>query len=271
MISPDLEREYNNRGKVPLSPEMIAGWAREAAAFRAARLGSMEADLAYGPTPRQKLDIFWPGDNRRVPLAMFIHGGYWQALDKSWVSHFASGLLAHGIAVCMPSYDLCPDVSLAEIVEQLRGAAAFVLRRHGGPLFVTGHSAGGHLAAMLAATDWSARGLPAMSISGCYTLSGLFDLKPLVSTSVNIKLGLDVAEAARLSPLLLARPECRVVAAVGGLEGPEYERQSRAIAQAWGGECHVLENHNHFTVIDPLRDPDSAMVALLRRRILAGD
>jgi len=271
MISLDLEREYNNRGKMPDSPEIIARWARDAAAFRAARRGSLEADLAYGPTPRQKLDMFWPGDNRGVPVAMFIHGGYWQALDKSWVSHLASGLLAHDIAVCMPSYDLCPEVSLAAIVEQLRLAAAFVLRRHGWPLFVTGHSAGGHLAAMLAVTDWSARGLPARSISGCYALSGLFDLQPLVSTSVNIKLGLDAAEAARLSPVLLARPACRVDAAVGALEGVEYERQSRAIAQAWGGEWHVLENHNHFTVIDPLRDPGSDMVALLRRRILAGD
>ncbi len=188
----DLEAEYNNRAKVPGHPAIIAGWQRDAAAFRATH-PQAELGLAYGPTPRQAMDVFWPAAGRGAPLAMFIHGGYWQGNDRSNFSHLAAGLLAHGVGVAMPSYDLCPQVTLAVLVEQVRDAAAFLARRHGRGVLASGHSAGGHLAAMLLATDWAARGLPAPAVPAALPISGLFDLPPLMHTSVNTAVGLDEA------------------------------------------------------------------------------
>jgi arylformamidase len=255
----DLEAEYNNRAKVPGHPAIIAGWAADAAAFRA-RHPHAELDLAYGPTARQTMDIFWPGAGRDAPLAMFIHGGYWSALDKSFSSHLAGGLLAHGVAVAMPSYDLCPQVTLAAITDELRAAAAFLHRRHGRRLLVSGHSAGGHLAAMLMATDWPEQGLPPDLAAAGLSISGLFDLAPLVQTSINTPLKLDMAEARRLSPIRLPSPGFPLHAAVGGAEGPEYARQSREMAAAWGGSWESLPGHDHFTIVGELGNPESGLV-----------
>jgi arylformamidase len=259
----DLEAEYNNRDKVPEHPSIIAGWARDAAAFRATH-DNAELDVPYGPSPRQMLDVFWPGRQRTAPMALFIHGGYWQALDKSFSSHLARGLLAHGVAVAMPSYDLCPQVTLSVLTGQLREAAAFLYRRHGGRMLATGHSAGGHLAAMLMATDWAAHGLPAGMVANALAISGLFDLPPLVGTTTNDALHLDQAEARRLSPLFLPPPGGRIHAVVGADEGVEYIRQSSAIADAWGGSWEAMPGHNHFTIVDELADPDSRVVKKAR-------
>jgi arylformamidase len=256
-----LESEYNNRAKVPEHGAIMAGWAQDAAAFRAAH-GQAELGLKYGPSERQALDIFWPGAGRDAPLAMFIHGGYWQALDKSSFSHLARGFIAHGIALAVPSYDLCPTVSLAVLTEQLREAAGFLIRRHGRDVYATGHSAGGHLTAMLLATDFSARSVPG-KVSGGYAISGLFDLEPLIETSINAGLKLDTAQARALSPLRLPAPQCRLHAFVGDLEGEEYASQSRRIAQAWGGAWGLIPGANHFTAIAPLTAPDSEMMTTI--------
>ncbi len=255
----DMQREYDNRGKVPGYPAILEGWQRDAAAFRAA-WQQAEPGLAYGPSPRQALDLFWPGPAREGPVALFIHGGYWQMLDRSWFSHLAAGLLGHGVAVALPSYDLCPDVSLDALVEQLRAAAGFLHRRHASRPLAIGHSAGGHLAAMLLATDWPARGLPAGLVPAALPLSGLFDLAPLRQTTINQALGLDADAAARLSPIHLPAPGLPIHAVVGGEEGAEYERQSRSIAEAWGGSWEAVPGENHFTIVAPLADPGSALV-----------
>lgn len=256
----DLQAEYDNRGKVPEAPALIERWGREAAAFRAGHPHS-ELDVPYGPSARQALDLLWPGAERTGPVAMFVHGGYWQMMHRTVFSHLATGLLAHGIAVAMPSYDLCPTVAMAALVEQVRDAAAFVVRRQGCDMLAIGHSAGGHLAAMLLATDWPSRGLPRGSVRGALPISGLFDLVPLLSTTVNDALGLDEAEAHRLSPMELTAPGLPIHAVVGGTEGIEYTRQSRGIAEAWGGTWEAAEGANHFTVIEPLTDPRSGLVA----------
>jgi arylformamidase len=263
-----LESEYNNRAKVPEHGAIMAGWKQDAAAFRAAHA---HADIAlkYGPSARQALDIFWPGTSREAPLAMFIHGGYWQALDKDWFSHLATGFLAHGIALALPSYDLCPQVSLEVLTEQLRDAAAFLIDRHGRNIYATGHSAGGHLTAMLMATDFSARGLVGR-VHGGYAISGLFDLEPLVETSINAGLKLDTAQARALSPLHLPAPDGKLHAFVGALEGDEYTSQSRRIAQIWRGTWGVIPGANHFTAIAPLTAPDSDMMKTIAAAILAG-
>jgi len=259
----DLEAEYNNRAKVPEHPVIMETWRRDAARFRETHPDA-EPGLAYGPTERQKLDLFWPAEREGAALALFLHGGYWQAFDRSWFSHMAAGLVGHGVAVAVASYDLCPAVPLATIVDQARAAVRFLAARHGRPILAFGHSAGGHLAAMLLATDWG--GVPL--VPAALALSGLFDLVPLLGTSINAGLGLDAAEARRLSPVTLPAPAGRLHAVVGGAEGAEYTRQSRAIAQAWGGSWEAVPGENHFTVIAPLADPDSALVrrarALLR-------
>jgi arylformamidase len=256
---PALEAEYNNRAKVPGHPAVIARWQADAAAFRAGWTQA-ETGIAYGPTERTKLDLFWPDARRDARIAMFIHGGYWQGMDRAFSSHLARGLLAHGVAVAMPSYDLCPSVTMAFIVEQLRVCAGFLARRHAKPILAMGHSAGGHLAAMIMAADWAERGIPVHPAPNALALSGLFDLAPLVRTSINRPLHMDADEARALSPVLLPPPGGRIHAVVGGLEGQEYERQSRDIATAWGGTWDVLPDHDHFTIVSELADPESRVV-----------
>ena len=256
----DLQAEYDNGAKVPTYPAYAERWVHEAGAFRDSHPYA-ELALAYGPTEREALDLFWPGSGRGGPVAVFLHGGYWQRMHRSVFSHLAQGLLAHGVAVAMPSYALCPQVTLATLVEQVRESVVFLYRRLGGRFLATGHSAGGHLATMLMATDWAGRGLPHDLVPAAMPISGLFELEPLTHTTVNAALGLDLAEARRLSPLLLPPPGGRIHAYVGGEEGAEYTRQSRAIAEAWGGSWDSLAGLHHFSVVEALQDPTSAMVA----------
>jgi arylformamidase len=146
----DYEVEYNNRARVPENPAIIAGWSRDAAAYREAHQAKT---IAYGPGARNRIDLF--SGKGEGALVVFIHGGYWQALDGSFFSHLAAGLNAHGIDVAVPSYDLCPAVSITDIIGQMRTAMR-ELAKLGRPLVVSGHSAGGHLAACMLATDWHA-------------------------------------------------------------------------------------------------------------------
>ncbi|MBC6981160.1 alpha/beta hydrolase [Caulobacter sp. 17J80-11] len=257
----DLEAEYNNRARVPEHPGIMQGWAADAAAYRAER---PPVALRYGSGEREVMDLFEAGEG---PTVLFIHGGYWQALDRSWFSHMARGLNARGIGVAVPSYDLCPNVGVGRIVEQMR-AAGQALAAHTARSFVAaGHSAGGHLSACLLATDWAELGTPVRPVNAAYAISGLFDLNPLVPTSINRALGLDAAEATRLSPLHWSPPAgSRLDAVVGGAESGEYLRQSRRMAERWSAQgvttrYEAIEGANHFTVIAGLADPDSAMVA----------
>ncbi len=226
----DYEVEYNNRARVPENPALMAGWARDAAAYRAEHT---PRQIAYGAGPRNTIDLF-SGDGQG-PIVVFIHGGYWQALDGSSFSHCARGLNAHGIDVAVPSYDLCPQVAVDTIIDQMR-AAARELARLGRPLVISGHSAGGHLAACLLATDWPAQDafLPKDLVIAAYAISGLFDLVPLVETSINKALGLDEAAARAASPLFWRPPaHGSLDAVVGETESAEYHRQSRIVTETW--------------------------------------
>jgi arylformamidase len=262
----DLEAEYDNRARVPEHPAIGAAWQADAAAYRERHGG--ERDLPFGPSDRMKMDLF--GDPQG-PVAMFIHGGYWQARDRRDFSHLAAGLVERGVLVALPSYDLCPQVRVGDIVAQMREACAFLWRRLGRPLTVAGHSAGGHLAACMLGTDWPAYAadLPPALVRSASCLSGLFDLPPLVATSVNHALRMDEAEARALSPAFWPAPRGLVLdAIVGAEESGEYLRQSRLIAEAWaqGGartRCEIVQGANHFTIVAPLADPDSAMTRRL--------
>jgi arylformamidase len=268
----DYEVEYNNRARVPENPAIIAGWSRDAAAYREANQSRLKV-IAYGPDERNRIDLF--SADGAGPIVVFIHGGYWQALDGSFFSHLAGGLNAHGIDVAVPSYDLCPVVSIAEIIGEMR-AASRELAKLGRPLVVSGHSAGGHLAACLLATDWRAfdASLPVALVSAAYAISGLFDLRPLVRTSINTALKLDEASAKAVSPSFWKAPVRGTLdAVVGGNESAEYLRQSRSIVDAWGEagietRFATIPDANHFTAIAPLADPTSQMT--LRLKQLAG-
>ncbi|MEL6734899.1 MAG: alpha/beta hydrolase [Pseudomonadota bacterium] len=275
--APDYTAEYDNSARVPNAAELIDGYMLDAAFFRESYADHMEADLLYGPEPRNMLDIFWPlsqskdGEtehNKAAPLAMFIHGGYWQRLDRSSFSHMAGGLLAHGVAVAVPSYTLCPENTVEGIVNEMRRACIVLYQTHQRPITVVGHSAGGHLAACMLATDWSAihPELPEDLVQSAVGISGLYDLLPLIHTPINEALGLDEDSARDASPVLWT-PDAlnRFEAWVGGDESDEYHRQSRELAEQWcmlgtPTEYVIAEGQNHFTVIDALTDPNSTMV-----------
>jgi arylformamidase len=265
----DYEAEYDNRARVPEHPAIFAQWTRDAAAFREAH---PPLEIAYGEGERQRLDLFRPDEDRAPASGMFVHGGYWQALDRSFFSHLAGGLLAHGVQVAIPSYTLAPEARVTHIVEEMR-LAAQEMARYDRPLGVAGHSAGGHLAACLLATNWKAISseLPEDLVRSAYAVSGLFDLAPLLHTRVNDKLALDEIEARAMSPLLWEpHADLGLVldAVVGGAESAEYHRQSRAIVDAWGAKgvatrYEEAPGRHHFDVIAPLADPGSAMVKRL--------
>ncbi|MGJ4943632.1 alpha/beta hydrolase [Bradyrhizobium sp. HKCCYLS1011] len=269
-VATDYEVEYNNRARVPENPQIMAGWASDAASYREQHAPRR---LAYGPGSRNTIDLFEAGGSGA--MVVFVHGGYWQALDGSSFSHCARGLNAHGIDVAVPTYDLCPQVTIDAIIRQMR-AAMQELARLGRPLVVSGHSAGGHLAACMLATDWPARdpSLPKDLVRAAYGISGLYELAPLVGTSINKALQLDASAARAASPLFWTPPATGSLdAVVGAKESAEYLRQSRTIVERWGeagiaSRFDTVPDANHFTAIAPLADPNSSMVQ--RLKALAG-
>ena len=253
----DLEAEYNNRARVPDHQAVMLRWRAEAEAARALH---PPLEVAYGPGEREIMDLFSAGEE--APVAVFLHGGYWQALDRSWFSGLAPALLAHGVSLAVPSYDLAPAVRLGHILAQVRAATDAVRARTGARPVVFGHSAGGHMAACM---------LSEGRASAAVAISGVFDLAPLIPTSLNVALRLDEAEAAALSPIHWPVPDGSTPGGtildciVGADESPEFLRQSRMMADLWCARgvdtrFEALPGLNHFTVLDPLFDKDSAMV-----------
>ena len=261
----DYEKEYDNRARVPEHVEIFARWHSDAEAYRQ---GSPKAELGlkYGPSERQFVDIF-PAKTADAPLALFIHGGWWRTLHPREFSHSAAGLNAHGVTVAMAAYDLCPTVSIATITEQMRAVCLFLWRKYRQRIMVFGHSAGGHLADCMLATDWKAldSSAPDDLVPAAYAISGVFDLLPLIHVTPNADLKLDETEAKRMSPLLWPAPSGRTLdCVVGGIESAEFLRQSRDMADAWGARgvatrYEEIPGANHFTVVDPLADAQSNM------------
>ncbi len=269
----DWEVEYNNRARVPEHPQIFERWVRDGAAYRAeaSKEGRAELDLKFGPSPRQTIDLFKPKGGGEGPLALFIHGGYWRSLEPSSFSQMARGMNAHGITVAVSGYDLAPQVSIAQIIEQQQQACLFLWRRLKKRISVSGHSAGGHLTACMVATDWKKldAGAPADLVPTGYAISGLFDLEPLTHLATNADFKLDEAGARRISPLFWPVERGRVLdAVVGGDESSEFLRQSKIISEGWRGKgvetrYEAIPKMNHFTVCDPMTDPNSAMTKRL--------
>lgn len=262
----DYEVEYNNRARVPEHPEIFARWYREGQAYRDA---SPKLDrLRFGPSPRQTLDLFpATNDGPATPLMLFIHGGWWRSLEPDQFSQMAKGANAHGVTVAVAGYDLCPAVSIADIIGQVRTAGLYLWRKRRQRFLAVGHSAGAHLAACMLATEWKALEPTAPNdlVPAAYAISGVYDLAPLTQISVNADLRLSEKAAHELSPLYWHVPAGRVLdAVVGALESGEFLRQSKVIADAWRQgmaetRYEEIAGKNHFDVIDALAEPDSVM------------
>lgn len=258
-----LDSMYNNRALVPAHAQHFAGWS--AASALARKQGPCKLDVPYGDGASEKLDVF-PTDTPNAPVLVFIHGGYWRSLDKADHSFVAPPFARQGACVVVPNYALCPAVTIPQIAMQMVQALVWVWRnieRHGGDpsrITVAGHSAGGHLAAMLLACQWRdyAADLPLHLVRNALSVSGLYDLEPLRHTPfLQDALRLTPADARRASPALMAAPKKGQLYTVAGSdESAEFLRHNALIQKAWGARavpvCEALPGLNHFSVLEAL-------------------
>lgn len=263
----DWDDAFSNMAHIPGSDRLPQVWADRAAAYRAGGV-RIETDIPYGDQARERFDLVWP-DGPPAGLVMFVHGGYWMQLDKSYWSDLAEGARAAGWAVCLPSYTLAPEARIAQMGEQIAAALTAAAARVPGPIRITGHSAGGHLATRMICDDTGLDAATLDRIASALSISGVHDLRPLMQTRMNKTLQLDAQEAADESPVL-HRPARQIpyCAWVGGAERPEFIRQSRLMAGIWRSldmpaHCVVQDRQDHFSVIDGLRDPDSEITRAL--------
>lgn len=271
----DWDKAYDNRAAVGMAEveAFIARIENAAKAFRAemTRLGRARLDQAYGEAPRQRYDLFLP-DRSPTALAVFVHGGYWRSFDKSYWSHLAAGAIARGSAVAIPSYTLCPEARIRDIAREIRSFLTKIASDIEGPIHLAGHSAGGHLVTTSTvlgrSSDALDRGLGERVVK-VVTISGVHDLRPLLKTAMNDTLRLDLAEAREQSPLLQEPPPgIDLTCWVGADETPAFRLQNRLLADAWSGlgaKTEIVEarSKNHFSVIEDLANPESALTKTL--------
>lgn len=274
-----LDHMYNNRALVPEHALHFERWADASEDARAAHINKQ--DVAYGKSKLEKLDIF-PAAKPGAPVVVFIHGGYWRSLDKSDHSFVAPAFTNQGACVVMPNYDLCPTVTIPDIVMQMVKALAWTYRniaKYGGDpsrITVVGHSAGGHLATMMLACDWTAYApdLPADLVKGAMSISGLYDLAPIQHTPfLKTSLKLTSEDALKASPAKLPRPKQGVLyTLVGGDESAEFLRHNAMIRAVWGKKtvpvCEAVPGRNHFSVLEDLTAPWTRLHQLASRLVL---
>lgn len=267
MTRAELDKAYDNTNAVADSGQRREGWIARSDVFR--KRHSEGLDLAYGPRPRNKLDLFRCG-KAGAPLFAFIHGGYWQRNAKETFACTAAGPLANGMDVAFLGYTLCPEATLSEIVDEIASAVRWLRRegpRHGvgeGRLIVSGWSAGGHLTATTLALEGVDAGL---------AISGIYDVEPCRLNYLNDNLRLTAEEAAKTSPILhLPKKSAPVVLTYGTAELPELQRQSVAyhearLAAGLPSELLPLAGLNHFSIMDELEKSDGALVRAALRLI----
>lgn len=267
MTTKDWDDAFANMAHIPGSEALPEHWTERARLYRASGV-QIERDVAYGDGPREVFDLVWP-DSTPKGLVVFIHGGFWTRLDKSYWTDLAEGARARGWAVCLPSYTLAPLARISAMTAQMGQAIALAANRVAGPIRLCGHSAGGHLATRMICADTPLAPSVLDRVEHTLSISGLHDLRPLLFTQMNQTLCLDLTEATAESPALaMPHGPCRLTTWVGGGERPEFIRQAQVMAQIWEGlnartRCVLDGTHNHFTVIDGLKLPDSPLVAAL--------
>jgi arylformamidase len=274
-----LDAQYNARAAVPDYADYFSRWSEASAVAR--RDLDCALDVSYGPSPAETLDIFH--GVRGGPIQIFFHGGYWRALDKSLFSFCAASFVPEGMTVVVVNYALCPAVDMDELVRQCRASIAWV-HKNGASfgadperMFISGHSAGGHIVAMALAGDWPASAdVPPNVVKGACAISGLYDLEAIRLTFLNADLRMSREQAAANSPVRQppSRPTPLILAA-GALESDEFRRQSRdyiTACRARGHHCDHMEvpGRHHFSVADAFADPAHPLGrAVLRQMGLA--
>jgi acetyl esterase/lipase len=266
----DWDDAYANAPYIPDAASYLPRWTERAAAFRERLIaaGRARIDLAYGPAPRNRMDMFYP-EGATQGLVVFVHGGYWKTFDKSCWSHLASGALASGYVVAMPCYTLCPDARISAITKEIAAAIEYAAKRVQGEILLCGHSAGGHLVTRMICRSSPLGAETTTRIARTVSISGLHDLRPFMATKMNDILGVDWDEARLESPALLApQPAQTVICWVGVDERPEFLRQSRILNQMWSSfdaRMTIIEepDRHHFNIIDGLIEPEHPMMKAL--------
>lgn len=254
----------NNRVAVPDHQDYFDGWARDAAAYRE---NHAFEEVAYGDHPRERFHLFLP-DGPPKGLHIYIHGGWWKDFGREYYSHLAAGPLAHGWAMAIPSYTLAPENRISEILDQATAAVSKAAQTVPDvPLTISGHSAGGHLASMMATEAAGPDPAARKRLIRIISLSGIADVRPVIGQPVNDDLRIDEEEARRISPLFhLPRTDIDFYAWVGADESIQFRRQNAILGQVWGSWCKLTiveePDTNHFNVMDPLADPNSILTRL---------
>ncbi len=260
-MTPDLDDAYANGAYIDGAADYPPRWAARADAYRRALGDRAQLGVSYGPSDRMAYDLFRPDGPSRGTL-IFVHGGYWLKFHRHDWSHLAAGANARGWSVAMPSYDLCPDIRIAGITQQIAQAVTRIAATTTGPISLAGHSAGGHLVARMCAPGMLHETIHDR-LAHVMPISPVSDLTPLLRTSMNADFGLDAAMARTESPRHQPRPDVPVTVWVGASERPAFLDQAQWLADAWGAGHVITAGEHHFNVIDALEDADSDMVKRL--------
>lgn len=272
----ELEFQYNPRVSVPEYPELAK--VRAAQARKVRESAKSWLNVAYGSGPRETLDIY-AAERPAGPVLVYIHGGYWRSGSKEDNCNFAPTFTARGVTVALVEYDLCPQVTVTDIVRQTRASIAWVYRNIGrygadpSKLFVSGHSAGGHLTAMALAHDWAKEGLPQDLIKGAVATSGVYDLEMVMKISVQEQVRMTPEDARRNSPLLTPpRVKCPLVVAVGGDEPKGWQQMSEDYfnhgkQHAMRVEYLVEPAANHYTMSEHLLDDSRPLTQAMLKQL----
>ena len=273
-----LDLQYNNRQRVPEVENLYKSWLQPSK--QVINDFDVQLDLAYGKSEREKLDLILPGNNGPNAINLYFHGGYWMSRTKSDQTFLARPFVESGVAFGLVEYDLIPDVRMADIIDQCRKAVVWIFENAENinvdkdRIFVSGHSAGGHLTSMLMATDWgSYSGGSANLIKGGCAISGIYELTPVQLSYMQKILGFSAHEVTNFSPIRFVEvPSIPFIIAVGQKESEEFCRQSRDFTNEWnarGANCTYLEvsNCNHFNILENLADPKSILVKTITNQI----
>ncbi len=278
----ELDAQYNNRARVPEHVDIHAAF--EAEGEKVLNDVDTRLDVSFGPSAEETLDIYLPENSQGAPINIFIHGGYWFSRHKNDFRFLARGLVAEGAVLVIVNYALVPQVNLDELVRQCRAAVAWTFENAGTfggdpeRIFVSGHSAGGHLTAMMTVTHWPAfgDGLPADLVKGGCAISGIYDLEPIRLGFMQETLGFTPEQVEKNSPLTLSpATPAPLIVAVGGEESEEFLRQGETFAAAWKNQATpcdlmVLPGLNHFTILDEFADPEGGLTKAVAEQMGLG-
>jgi len=272
----EMEYQYQPRESVPEFPELSK--IRAAQAKKVRETAKSWLNIAYGSSGRESLDIY-AADKPGGPVLVYIHGGYWRSGSKEDNCNFVPTFTKRGATVVLVEYDLCPQVTVTDIVRQTRASIAWVakniIRYSGDPsrIFISGHSAGGHLTAMALAHDWTKEGLSQNLIKGAVATSGVFDLDVVMKISVQEQVRM-TPDIARLNSPFLNPPKvkCPLVVAVGGSEPKGWQQMSEDYfnyckQQGMNADYLVVAGANHYTMSEKLLDESNPLTQAMIKQM----